>query len=41
MPTKCYMAEVDIEAAYRHVPFVPADWDKLAFRWPSDSGSEL
>jgi hypothetical protein len=29
-----YMAKVDIEAAYRHVPIDPADWDKLAFRWP-------
>jgi hypothetical protein len=31
-----YMAKVDIEAAYRHVPIDPADWDKLAFRWPDD-----
>lgn len=30
----CFMAKVDIEAAYRHVPIDPADWDKLAFRWP-------
>jgi hypothetical protein len=28
------MAKVDIEAAYRHVPIDPADWDKLTFRWP-------
>jgi hypothetical protein len=31
-----YMAKVDIEAAYWHVPIDPADWDKLAFRWPDD-----
>jgi hypothetical protein len=40
MRTKCYMAKVDIEAAYRHVPIDPSDWDKLAFRWPSDSDSD-
>jgi hypothetical protein len=35
------MAKVDIEAAYRHVPIDPADWDKLAFTWPSDSLNDL
>jgi hypothetical protein len=35
------MAKVDIEAAYRHVPIDAADWDELAFRWPSDSDSDL
>jgi hypothetical protein len=30
------MAKVDIEAAYRHVPIDPFDWDKLAFCWPDD-----
>jgi hypothetical protein len=34
MGRNCYMAKVDIEAAYRHVPIDPYDWDKLAFRWP-------
>jgi hypothetical protein len=31
------MAKVDIEAAYRHVPIDPYDWDKTAFCWPTDS----
>jgi hypothetical protein len=34
MTQGCYMARANIEAAYRHVPIDPADWDKLAFRWP-------
>lgn len=37
----CFMAKVDIEAAYRHVPIDPFDWDKLAFCWPSDSLDDL
>jgi hypothetical protein len=41
MSHKCYMAKVDIEAAYRHVPIDPADWDKLAFTWPTDSIDDL
>ena len=36
MGPNCYMAKVDIEAAYRHVPIDPFDWDKLAFCWPDD-----
>jgi hypothetical protein len=27
----CYMAKVDIEAAYRHVPTDPNNWDSLRF----------
>lgn len=41
MRHKCYMAKVDIEATYRHVPIDPADWDKLDFRWPTDSDTDL
>jgi hypothetical protein len=41
MTHKCYMAKVDIEAAYRHVPIDPADWDKLAFTWPTGSIDDL
>jgi hypothetical protein len=40
MSRNCYMAKVDIEAAYRHVPIDPSDWDKLAFTWPSDDLSD-
>ena len=35
------MAKVDIEAAYRHVPIDPYDWDLTAFCWPSDSLDDL
>jgi hypothetical protein len=41
MTHKCYMAKVDIEAAYRHVLIDPADWDKPAFTWPTYSISDL
>ena len=41
MSPGCYMAKVDIEAAYRHVPIDPYDWDKLAFCWPTDSLTHL
>ena len=37
----CYMAKVDIEAAYRHVPIDPYDWELTAFCWPSDSLDDL
>jgi hypothetical protein len=35
------MAKVDIEAAYRHVPIDPYDWDKTTFCWPTDSWDNL
>lgn len=41
MSPGCYMAKVDIEAAYRHVPIDPYDWDKTAFCWPTDSLEDL
>jgi hypothetical protein len=41
MSPNCYMAKVDIEAAYRHVPIDPYDWDKTAFCWPTDSLKDL
>jgi hypothetical protein len=41
MSPNCYMAKVDIEAAYRHVPIDPYDWDKTAFCWPTDSLEDL
>lgn len=41
MSPNCYMAKVDIEAAYRHVPIDPYDWDLTAFCWPSDSLEDL
>jgi hypothetical protein len=31
----CFMAKVDIEGAYRHVPIDLWDWDKLAFIHPA------
>jgi hypothetical protein len=34
MTPGCYMAKVDIEGAYRHVPICPLDWAKLAFLGP-------
>ena len=34
MGPNCFMAKVDIEGAYRHVPIDPLDWDKLAFIHP-------
>jgi hypothetical protein len=36
-----YMAKVDIEAAYRHEPIDPYDWNKTAFCWPTDSMEDL
>lgn len=36
MTPGCYMAKVDIEGAYRHVPICPLDWAKLAFLGPDD-----
>jgi hypothetical protein len=36
MSPRCYMAKVDIEAAYRHVPIDPYNWDKTSFCWPTD-----
>jgi hypothetical protein len=41
MGPNCYMAKVDIEAAYRHVPIDPYDWDKTAFCWPTDALEDL
>jgi hypothetical protein len=41
MGPACYMAKVDIEAAYRHVPIDPHDWDRLAFCWPTDDDADL
>jgi hypothetical protein len=41
MTHKCYMAKVDIEAAYCHISIDPADWEKLAFTWLTDSISDL
>jgi hypothetical protein len=35
------MAKVDIKAAYRHIPIDPYDWDKLAFRWPTDNDADM
>jgi hypothetical protein len=35
MKPGCYMAKVDIEGAYRHVPICPLDWEKLAFLGPN------
>jgi hypothetical protein len=35
------MAKKDIEAAYRHVPIDPYDWDKTAFCWPTDCLDDL
>jgi hypothetical protein len=37
----CYMAKVDIEAAYRYVPIDLNDWGKLAFCWPSDDEADM
>jgi hypothetical protein len=33
--------KLDIEAAYRHVPIDPYDWDKTAFCWPTDALEDL
>lgn len=41
MSPTCFMAKVDIEAAYRHVPIDPYDWDLTAFCWPTDSLEDL
>ena len=41
MGRNCYMAKVDIEAAYRHVPIDPYDWELTAFCWPTDSLEDL
>ena len=41
MGRNCFMAKVDIEAAYRHVPIDPYDWDLTAFCWPTDSLEDL
>jgi hypothetical protein len=41
MGPNCYMAKVDIKAAYRHVPIDPYDWDKTAFCWPTDALEDL
>ena len=41
MGPKCFMAKVDIEAAYRHIPIDPYDWDLTAFCWPTDSLEDL
>jgi hypothetical protein len=41
MGPNCYMAKVDIEAAYRHVRIDPYDWDKTAFYWPTDALEDL
>ena len=41
MGRNCYMAKVDIEAAYRHVPIDPYDWSLTAFCWPTDSLEDL
>jgi hypothetical protein len=41
MGPNCYMAKVDIEAAYRHVPIDPYDWDKTVFCWPTEALEDL
>ena len=33
MTEGCFLARVDIEEYYRHIPVDPADWDLTAFRW--------